>query len=299
MAWPYSFQNTRKDFFGTVPTAGASTCTAFIKALITLPFMIFQWYRYFIDENANLTATFLSMIYTPGEIKGTFIKMDQVQKGVWLPCDGSVYPQATYPDLYATIGTTFNTQINPNYVDSNNVPLPVPAVQAGYFRVPDMRGMTLIGAPAELANGSPVNIASTTGESQHTLVAGEDVPHQHVLANSDDMGAAGGNDGGGNAATAFSLAVGNFMTAGGGHGNVSEAYQLQGNTDLPTVGLTGVAGGEQSNANNAITFANYTNKYLANPHNNMQPSIGCYFYMFAGVPVVTNTTSTDPTLQPI
>ena len=307
MQWPYSFQNSRKDFFGVVPTAGASSCSTFAKALITLPYMLFQFFRYMIDEKANLSATFLSMIYTPGEVKMSFVKLSAVQKGVWVPCDGSIYSKTQYPDLYAAIGDTFSVLTNPNYLDSNNVPIPPAAVPAGYFRTPDLRGIGLVGAPAILPQGTQVGLATVFGEAQHQLIPGEDVPHYHFLAVPD---IATLTPGGG-----ILLNGSNYLCAALVYGNYGN-YYLAGSDNLdgkappatdynqPTVGRTSTQGGLQGIAQNAPNAINYgtgtVNNYAASkPHNNMQPSMGCYFYMFAGVPVTTNTTSSDPTLQPI
>lgn len=60
----------------------------------------------------------------------------------WLECDRAEYLQAAYPALYSAIGTTFN--------DGSET-------SGGYFRVPDLRGRTPIGAGtgtvAETATG--------------------------------------------------------------------------------------------------------------------------------------------------
>lgn len=49
--------------------------------------------------------------------------------GVWLFCDGSIQTIATYPDLHAVIGSTFNTGGEP----------------AGQFRLPDFRARVAVG----------------------------------------------------------------------------------------------------------------------------------------------------------
>jgi hypothetical protein len=70
----------------------------------------------------------------------------------WLLCDGTAYNQADYPELYAALGTLYNTQINPTTGAAYTAP------SAGQFRVPDYRAIFLRGA------GTPsVGDAVTTG----------------------------------------------------------------------------------------------------------------------------------------
>ncbi|HEY9664438.1 MAG TPA: phage tail protein [Allocoleopsis sp.] len=57
----------------------------------------------------------------------------------WLECDGSSYSQTIYPDLYATLGSTWATCTNPLTGSAYSAPT------AGNFRVPDLRGTFLRG----------------------------------------------------------------------------------------------------------------------------------------------------------
>lgn len=57
----------------------------------------------------------------------------------WLECDGSAYAQTAYPQLYAELGSTWNTCTNPLTGSAYSAPA------AGYFRVPDLRGVFLRG----------------------------------------------------------------------------------------------------------------------------------------------------------
>lgn len=57
----------------------------------------------------------------------------------WLECDGQEVSQTTYAELYAALGTTYNTQLNPT--TGSNWAAPA----GGNFRVPDMRGMFMRG----------------------------------------------------------------------------------------------------------------------------------------------------------
>ena len=57
----------------------------------------------------------------------------------WIVCDGTAYNQTDYPELFAALGSTYNTQINPTTGSAWAAP------SAGQFRVPDMRGLFLRG----------------------------------------------------------------------------------------------------------------------------------------------------------
>ena len=69
----------------------------------------------------------------------------------WLICNGTAYNQADYPDLYAALASTYNTQINP----TTGVAWTAPS--ASQFRVPDYRGIFLkgVGTPS---GGSAVTL---------------------------------------------------------------------------------------------------------------------------------------------
>lgn len=75
-------------------------------------------------------------------------------------CDGAQYRQADYPDLCALIGGIYG------------------GADAGYFRVPDLRGRVLVGVGAG-AGLSNRNLADTFGEEQHALSTGEMPAHNH------------------------------------------------------------------------------------------------------------------------
>lgn len=80
----------------------------------------------------------------------------------WLACDGSVYAQATYPALYAAIGSTWNTG----------------GEGGGNFRLPDLRGRTTIGS----GTGSGLSartLAQILGEETHILTLAEIPAHNH------------------------------------------------------------------------------------------------------------------------
>jgi microcystin-dependent protein len=83
----------------------------------------------------------------------------------WLPCDGSLYAVADYPDLYAVIDVFYGG---------------IPFVN---FNVPDLRGRIPLGA----GHGTGLTdrpLATTGGEETHTLIEAEIPSHTHTTGNS-------------------------------------------------------------------------------------------------------------------
>lgn len=120
----------------------------------------------------------------------------------WLVCDGAEYSQTTYADLFAALGSTYNTQLNP--VTGSNWAAP----SGGNFRVPDMRGMfmrgegTPSGLDAVSVGGSQVDKTKPNGltNANSTLSGGsisvnknqwnnDQTAHSHAQSGSDVAGA--------------------------------------------------------------------------------------------------------------
>lgn len=78
----------------------------------------------------------------------------------WLPCDGSSVLRATYPRLFAVIGTTYG------------------AVDGSHFTLLDTRGRATIGAGAG-GGLTARTLAATGGEETHQLTTGELATHHH------------------------------------------------------------------------------------------------------------------------
>ena len=85
----------------------------------------------------------------------------------YLTCDGSSVSQTTYADLFAAVGTAWDT--------FNGAAAPV----AGNFRVPDLRGR----APIGVGTGSGLTaraLAAAVGAETHTLTSAEMPSHTHT-----------------------------------------------------------------------------------------------------------------------
>lgn len=77
----------------------------------------------------------------------------------WLVCDGSVIERATFPDLFAVIGTLYN----------------VGGEASTHFRIPNSDGVSRMGS------GTTVGLASTIGEATHILDITEMPNHSHPI----------------------------------------------------------------------------------------------------------------------
>ena len=78
-----------------------------------------------------------------------------------LPCDGSIYNQSAYPDLYATIASEFKVGLT------------------NQFRTPDLRGRTVIGSGTG-AGLTARTINQSSGFESVSLVKGNIPPHAHT-----------------------------------------------------------------------------------------------------------------------
>jgi microcystin-dependent protein len=86
----------------------------------------------------------------------------------WIQCDGALYLGTDYPDLYDTIGVTYNEAGDP----------------MGYFRVPDLRGRvraTINSGETRLPSWAD-DPGGVGGEAEHTLDVSEMPSHAHTDA---------------------------------------------------------------------------------------------------------------------
>jgi microcystin-dependent protein len=102
----------------------------------------------------------------------------------YLPCDGSAYASADFPELTAYLAGVYDTYRG------------AVAPGVGQFRVPDLRGLVLVGGGETGVNPttSAYTLGVTGGEESHTLDTAELPNHTHAITTSGDPGGVPGFD---------------------------------------------------------------------------------------------------------
>lgn len=103
----------------------------------------------------------------PGEVK--WVAYSGPPPSGWLACDGSQVSQASYPNLYAALGTTWGPD------------------GGGLFTLPDLRGRSLVGSGTG-AGLSARSVGDTGGEENHQLTVAEMPSHTHTGESSSTVG---------------------------------------------------------------------------------------------------------------
>lgn len=124
----------------------------------------------------------------------------------WILCDGTSYPTATYPTLFAAIGYTYGGA-------------------GASFNVPDMRGRMAVGLGTHtdvdaLGENDGAVLADRRPKHKHTV---NQTPHTHSSPTSDG---AGGSSGASDASSADG-------TTGGANANITIGPQTNSPTDAP------------------------------------------------------------------
>jgi len=156
-----------------------------------------------------------------------------------LPCDGSQYLRVDFPELYAILDTAF-------------------IVDADHFRVPDLRGRTVVGAGigTGLTSRSP---GDNFGAETHSLTGDENGTHTHTDSGHSHVDLGHTHVDGNAVPTAILIGAG-----------------VPAPSAIPAVGVTGVGA-----ANIANGFASIQSSGLGTAHNNLQPSYALNYGLVA------------------
>ena len=122
-------------------------------------------------------------------------------------CDGSEYDQTVQADLFAVVGSTYNTG----------------GETANHFRVPDLQGRVVAGMGGSLLSGTDA-LGDTGGAATHTLTEAEMPSHTHTETRNNPAGITGG----GNPGVDSGVITANTGSAGGdqAHNNVQPTMIL-------------------------------------------------------------------------
>jgi microcystin-dependent protein len=123
----------------------------------------------------------------------------------YLPCDGSVYLQSAYPELFAAIGTGWATCQNPTTGSTYSAPA------AGFFRVPDTRGVLIRSVGTSVRTGGSASVAMNLGAYKDDDFSA----HTHGYGIYNSTAATGGANGAA-ATTPVNTSQGSLVTSGTG-----------------------------------------------------------------------------------
>lgn len=144
-----------ESFRALIPDPTGSKCSAFSKALLQLPSRIYEW--------------MVANTKTDGTLRGGADIGDIIMSAAPLAetayrkfCNGQQLAQASYPALYALLGTLYGS------------------ASAGNFKLPDYQARFPVGVGTFAAAGS-VALGGTGGEDQHLLLVNEIPKHDHGM----------------------------------------------------------------------------------------------------------------------
>ena len=186
----------------------------------------------------------------------------------WLLCDGSVVARATYPSLYASIGTTYNTG----------------GELSTEFRLPNLKGRVVTGYDSTQTEFN--TMGKTGGAKTHTLTTAEMPSHTHIQNAHTHIQDSHNHT--------LSLWVFNGANPGAVGAKYGIAYQVN------TGARNDQGGGELSGNYNVATTATNQNTTATNQntggdgaHNNLQPYITMQYIIKATAGVTTGDTALE------
>jgi len=139
-----------------VPSGTSSLCDRMLKVFLQLPRKFCDLASYLFNEDGTLTEAFIREVAVL-PVGMIVPQATTVVPNGWLLCDGREVSRATYPQLFAALGTTYG-----NGDGSTS------------FNLPDYRGRFLLG------KSSTRSIGDTGGEETHLLTGAESGTSAHT-----------------------------------------------------------------------------------------------------------------------
>jgi len=140
------------DFKALIPDPSASMCGNFINSLLKLPVLLYQWIQQVEGTSSGGGGGgggTVAGTLKPGDL--IFSAAPAAADSTRLLCDGTEYPQATYPALFAAIGNIYGTPSN-----------------SANFKVPNFSGRFPVGV-GNFPNAGAVSLGNTGGSDQQAI----------------------------------------------------------------------------------------------------------------------------------
>lgn len=153
---------TPEDAKALISDPTSSMCGNFVKTLLRLPVLFYQFVSAFVDADGNWIRT-----VEPGDY--IYSAAPLAESAHRKLCNGQELSKTTYAVLYAAIGDVYAT------MDGQSAPA------TGNFRVPKASARFAL-AVGTLPSSTAVSLGSVGGEEKHTLTEAELAPHDHDLS---------------------------------------------------------------------------------------------------------------------
>lgn len=137
----------------------SSVCGNMKATLLALPVLFYNFFNWMLNSDGSLSDLFVADISAklvkPGDLIFSAAPLDVVGR---LLCNGNTVPRATYPALFAVIGTSYGAG------DGSTT-----------FQLPNYQDRFPIGA------GATYPLGQLGGEATHTLISAEIPQHTHNI----------------------------------------------------------------------------------------------------------------------
>lgn len=149
------------DAKAVISDPNSSLCDNFIRTLLRLPVLFYQFLNWLLDANGNVSEAFRQQVQKPGDL--IFSAAPLSEDNSRLLCNGQEVSQTTFPGLYAAIKDV--------YGDAG----------PGNFKLPDFRARSPMAVGILVDSGTEVGLGDSIGEELHKLTVDELAKHRHQV----------------------------------------------------------------------------------------------------------------------